>query len=110
MKSRKQPAATPKAEPTATNSRAPATIEDTRNVAAVTTPNAALTRQVLVAQMQEYLMQIGLYPGPADGIEGPLTADAVRSYQRQNDLVANGQASQKVLNHMMETLDQGSRF
>jgi TPR repeat protein len=88
----------------------PAAIQETRNIAAVTTPNAALTRQVLVAQMQEYLIQLGLYPGPADGIEGPLTADAVRSYQRQNDLVADGQASQKILNHMMETLDQGSRL
>ncbi len=101
------PKVAPKAAPVKTISSA--VKSPTYNVAAVTTPNAALSRQVLIAQVQEYLMGMGLYPGPADGVEGPLTADAVRSYQRRNALDIDGQASQVLLNHMMSTLGQGSR-
>lgn len=61
----------------------------------------ALGEQVLTAQIQEYLMNSGLYPGPADGITGPLTADAVRSYQSQNGLNPDGKITQDLLTHML---------
>jgi len=57
--------------------------------------------QVLMAQIQEYLMRAGLYPGPADGIYGPLTKDAIRSYQSINNLDVTGQASDDLLTHML---------
>ncbi len=46
-------------------------------------------------------MNAGLYPGPADGISGPLTRDAIRSYQRKHGLDADGAASKNLLSHML---------
>jgi len=63
-------------------------------------------RQVVTAQIQEFLMGQGLYPGPADGINGPQTADAIRSYQSRNGLQVTGEVSDQLLAHM---LGQGSR-
>jgi len=71
--------------------------------------------QVVIAQIQEYLMRMGLYPGPADGVKGPLTQDSIRSYQRLHNLSADGRASQNLLSHMLanviddNNLGQGSR-
>lgn len=58
------------------------------------------TQRAAVAQVQEYLMQLGLYPGPADGMEGPLTKDAIRSYQLFNDLEDTGEVTEDLLAHM----------
>ncbi len=73
--------------------------------------SAAYGTQALTAQVQEYLMGAGLYPGPADGIGGPLTEDAVRAYQKTSDLEADGKISQSLLTHMLgnEAFSQGSR-
>ena len=88
---------------------------------AVTAPASVMqssvsSNQIVTAQVQEYLMRMGLYPGPADGITGPLTQDAVRSYQRLHSLNADGRASEGLLSHMLANalsgeneLDQGSR-
>lgn len=57
--------------------------------------------RTLVASVQEQLMSFGLYPGPADGLNGPITEDAVRSYQTAYGLDANGQVSDALLKHMM---------
>ncbi len=43
-----------------------------------------------VRQAQEALKAKGFDPGPIDGIYGPLTKAAVRQYQEQNKIVANG--------------------
>ncbi len=56
--------------------------------------------RILTAEIQEYLMQLGLYPGPADGLRGPLTMDAIRSYQLFNDLDDTGKVSEELLSHM----------
>ena len=58
-------------------------------------------KQILVAQIQEYLIRLGLFPGPADGAPGPLMEDAIRSYQSLNGLTVDGQASQTLLSHML---------
>ena len=57
--------------------------------------------QVIIAQVQEYLMRVGLYPGPADGARGPLTEDAIRSYQSVNNLHVDGRATEDLLTHML---------
>ncbi|NCO02599.1 MAG: hypothetical protein GW903_00220 [Alphaproteobacteria bacterium] len=57
--------------------------------------------QALVAQVQEYLMLTNYYPGPADGITGPQTVDAISAYQSANNLPVTGQASKKLLAHMV---------
>ncbi|NQZ14278.1 MAG: SEL1-like repeat protein [Alphaproteobacteria bacterium] len=68
------------------------------------------SQQALVAQIQEYLMLTNYYPGPADGISGPQTADAIRAYQAEKGLAPDGQATQELLAHMVsgaiKTLNQ----
>ena len=46
-------------------------------------------------------MNAGLYPGPADGVYNDVMADAIRSYQKTNDLSGDGRASDALLVHML---------
>jgi len=62
----------------------------------------------LVAPIQEHLMALGLYPGPADGISGPMTADAIRSYQTMFSLNPDGKASPELIEHMMNNMASAS--
>jgi TPR repeat protein len=55
----------------------------------------------LIAPIQEQLMALGLYPGPADGISGPMTEDAIRSYQSMFNLPASGMPSPALVEHML---------
>ena len=57
--------------------------------------------RALTAQVQEYLMKAGLYPGPADGSQNAITSDAIRSYQSANNMPADGRVSQELLAHML---------
>ncbi|MEM9469583.1 MAG: peptidoglycan-binding protein [Pseudomonadota bacterium] len=77
----------------------PITNGDQTNAAPVS--SSVNEQQALVAQIQEYLMLTNYYPGPADGIVGPQTADAIRTYQVEKGLDATGQPSQKLLAHMV---------
>jgi peptidoglycan hydrolase-like protein with peptidoglycan-binding domain len=43
-----------------------------------------------VRQAQQALKDKGFDPGPVDGRYGPKTSDAVRRYQKENKIVANG--------------------
>lgn len=61
----------------------------------------AMPKHALIAQVQEQLMKASLYPGPADGVGGPQTDDAIRTYQARNDLDVTGAASEKLLKHML---------
>ena len=63
--------------------------------------------QAVIAQIQEQLTRMGLYPGPADGVNDTLTSDAIRAYQTNHSLKADGRASQALLVHMM-TSELGS--
>lgn len=55
----------------------------------------------IIAQIQEQLIRLGLYPGPADGISGPQTEDAIRSYQSSHGLDRTGRANEALLVHML---------
>jgi TPR repeat protein len=61
----------------------------------------ANSTQAVVAQVQEYLMLTGTYAGPADGINGPKTIEAIKSYQATNDLKVTGKPSVELLNSMV---------
>lgn len=61
----------------------------------------------LTSKVQQQLMDRGLYPGPADGINGQRTKDAIRSYQASYDLSVDGRVSKNLLNHMLIHGDQG---
>ena len=53
-----------------------------------------------VAQVQVALRRLGYNPGPADGVAGARTINAVRTYQRVNGLRATGRISTSLLRHM----------
>lgn len=55
----------------------------------------------VVSQIQEFLMLSGDYTGPADGLYGPNTANAIRSYQTKNSLSVDGKATKALLNFMV---------
>lgn len=62
---------------------------------------ASLYDPVIVSQIQEQLVQMGFYPGPADGESNQLTEDAVRAYQSVNKLKIDGRPTEDVLVHML---------
>lgn len=57
--------------------------------------------ETVVTQIQNQLIELGLYPGPADGNYGPITADAIRSYQKANNLEVTGEPSENLMIHML---------
>ena len=50
-----------------------------------------------VRQVQQTLQQHGMYRGRVDGVWGPATQAALRSYQQQNNLNASGQLDQQTM-------------
>lgn len=62
----------------------------------------------VIAQIQEQLIRMGLYPGPADGVMDNLTEDAIRTYQADYDFDADGRPSQALLVHMMTSAPEKS--
>lgn len=50
-----------------------------------------------VQQIQQKLQQAGLYRGRIDGLEGPETQQALRSYQHRNNLPVTGTIDQQTL-------------
>jgi peptidoglycan hydrolase-like protein with peptidoglycan-binding domain len=53
-----------------------------------------------VREIQAQLNARGFDAGPADGLMGARTRGAIEAYQRQNGLLATGQPSQSLLQHM----------
>lgn len=103
--------------PVAPNATAPSTQKKTKPVAAIiprsdpvsiwsppSTPSVASAPAAAqlnpILQVQENLMRLGLYPGPADGRTGPLTQDAISTYQSMHQLNQTGQSSVELLMHM----------
>lgn len=54
-------------------------------------------RRILVKQVQEQLAKLGLYDGAHDGLNGPRTQDAIRSYQALNNIKIDGNVSDDLL-------------
>jgi hypothetical protein len=74
----------------------PLSPDDTANLL-----NSVRKDQAMIAQIQEQLIRLGLYPGPADGLGGPQTEDAIRSYQAKNSLDVTGKPSEDLLVRML---------
>ena len=64
-------------------------------------PAGAPANPGVVAQIQEQLLRMGLFPGPADGDVTPQTEDAIRAYQTMNSLRRDGTPSEALLVHML---------
>lgn len=58
--------------------------------------------QILVAQIQEQLRKNNLYNGPQDGIVGEGTVKAIKTYQSQNNLPADGLTTPELLTFMLQ--------
>lgn len=56
----------------------------------------------VVMQIQEALKQAGFYSGPADGMTGPKTVEAIRAYEAKNGLKITGLATQDLLADMLK--------
>jgi peptidoglycan hydrolase-like protein with peptidoglycan-binding domain len=56
-----------------------------------------------VRQVQQALDKRGISPGPIDGIYGPRTTDAVRSFQDRYGIKASGQVDNQTLFALGET-------
>jgi localization factor PodJL len=69
--------------------------------AAAQTVNRPVKDRAIIAQIQEQLVRMGLYPGPADGVTGPQTEDAIRAYQVANNLPGDGRATEALLLHLL---------
>lgn len=70
------------------------------------------TRQNLIADIQSELIRRGLYPGPVDGKPGPVTTDAIRTYQSAANMqIVDGMPTQELLDFMKSSagVEQGSR-
>ncbi|MCB1556322.1 MAG: SEL1-like repeat protein [Alphaproteobacteria bacterium] len=70
---------------------------------APSSPSGQTADSAVVAQIQEQLVRLGLYPGPADGRFGVRTEDAIRSYQTAYGLSPDGRPGKALLLHMLTT-------
>ncbi|MEM6712271.1 MAG: peptidoglycan-binding protein [Pseudomonadota bacterium] len=59
--------------------------------------NGSSANQAAIAQAQRLLAERGYDPGPADGLIGPRTTEAIRAFQRSVGLAANGSVDQALL-------------
>ncbi len=59
-------------------------------------PPACLTCEDVV-QIQTELIRLGYKPGRVDGIIGPITMAAIKAYQHEHNLPADGQATETLL-------------
>lgn len=57
--------------------------------------------QSMIKNIQSSLMDLGLYPGPANGSHSLVLEDAIRAYQRQNNLAPTGQPTSELLSHLV---------
>ena len=65
-----------------------------------------------VRSIQQGLARLGYEPGPADGVMGPRTRDAVRRYQADRKLLVDGNPSPELAQHLsdeVQRLDQDAR-
>ena len=56
---------------------------------------------VIVSQIQEQLMRLGLYKGIPDGTMSPVLSQSIRDYQTKNGLKSDGQPSDDLLVQML---------
>ena len=65
--------------------------------AARTRTDGAENARSSIARAQSLLSEMGYHAGPADGVLGPRTREAIRAFQRDNGLTATGMVSRDLL-------------
>lgn len=71
--------------------------------------SAPQSRQKLIRAVQQFLIQIGLDPGPVDGVEGEKTRDAIKEFQKSFGLTPDGIISAEVLEKMLEIMKSAEK-
>ncbi len=67
------------------------------------TQNNSDRQGYIISNIQKELMNKGLYSGAIDGMNGPMTRNAIKKFQQSMDLEVNGTASQELLNYLQNT-------
>ncbi len=62
--------------------------------------SSAHDKHSLIARTQSELMRRGLYPGPVDGMLGPMTRNAIESFQHSANLRMDGEPSIELLQYL----------
>ena len=62
------------------------------------------TRQELIQKTQSMLAQLGYDPGPADGVPGPRTRDAVMDFQRKAGMPVTGEIDAALLKQLSKQM------
>lgn len=71
-----------------------------KSPSAAASQSTDLSQQDITAGIQQELMDRGLYPGPVDGMNGPMTANAIKNFQSSKNLAADGIPSKDLLDFM----------
>jgi len=74
----------------------------TSNNQPVAQASPATTSNQLVVEIQKGLQILGYNPGIVDGINGQQTQQAIRQYQKDHNLVVDGQATPALMNHIKQ--------
>lgn len=75
-------------------------------------PDPALRKRLereLLRAIQTELAALGFDPGEADGLWGERTADAIRDFQRRNNLSGPGEAGPELLRQLRQSRQSGTR-
>lgn len=59
--------------------------------------------QQTVGDIQAQLVRLGLYAGSVDGLYGPQTRGAIKTYQQQRGLLVDGVPSPQLLSYMTQS-------
>lgn len=71
-------------------------------VAAKTAPKTTQAADpVIVSQIQEQLIRLGMYKGIPNGTTSPVLSQAIKTYQQKNGMKADGKATDDLLVHML---------
>ena len=58
-----------------------------------------------VARVQAGLNKLGYDPGPIDGVQGTMTTNAIKAYQRDNGLQEDGRATLELASHIERRIE-----
>ena len=82
----------------------PAQVAEAQRRAREWRPKQLLFKQEDIGFLQWNLIKLGYDPGPADGIVGTLTREAILAFQRDHGLIADGEPSQELSDRAFEAL------
>ena len=60
-------------------------------------------------EIQQLLIDSGYNPGPADGLPGTKTINAIKNYQKTNGMRVDGQPSKSLLANLRSSVSKGQK-